>query len=103
MTTTTTHLDATIRIPFVKSARNKLQVRETLVVINLQAKVAPSHIGANHLPSSEERGDGKSFTSKANERSEIKKIITTVYNTDRPFINRCQQNQQFPFQKQNKQ
>ena len=57
MTTTTTHLDATIRTPFVKSARNKLQVRETLVVINLQAKVAPSHIGANHLRDSKKRRD----------------------------------------------
>ena len=27
-------------------------MRETLLVVNLQAKVAPSHIGANHLPSS---------------------------------------------------
>ena len=42
-------------------------------MVNLQAKVAPSHIGANYLPSSEERGDGKSFTSKATKRSEIKK------------------------------
>ena len=78
-------------------------MREALVVGILQAKVAPSHIGANHLPSSEERGDRRSFTSEATKRSEIKKKITTVYNTDRPFINRCQQNQQFPFQKQNKQ
>ena len=26
-------------------------MRETLLVVNLQAKVAPSHIGANHLRS----------------------------------------------------
>ena len=52
--------DATIRLPFVKSARNKFQVRETLVVINLQAKVARSHIGANHLLCSKKRRDGGS-------------------------------------------
>ena len=34
-------------------------MRETLLVVNLQAKVAPSYIGANHLPSSEEE-DGDS-------------------------------------------
>ena len=71
-------------------------MRGTLVVVNLQAKVAPSHLGENHLPRSEEREDGSSFNSKANKRPEIKKI-TTVYNKYRPFKNRCQQNQQFPF------
>ena len=32
-------------------------MRETLIVVNLQAKVAPSHIGASHLPSSEEEDE----------------------------------------------
>ena len=58
MTTKTTHSDAKIRIPFVKSARNKFQVRETLLVVNLQAKVTPSRIGANHLLCSKKRQDG---------------------------------------------
>ena len=75
MTTTTTHLDATIRIPFVKSARNKLQVRETLVVINLQAKVAPSHIGANHLPCSRKRRDCSDNSIKRPESKKKKKKI----------------------------
>ena len=78
MTTTTTHLDATIRIPFVKSARNKLQVRETLVVINLQAKVAPSHIGANHLPCSKKR-DSNDFITRPESK---KKKIKTIQKTD---------------------
>ena len=80
MTTTTTHLDATIRIPFVKSARNKLQVRETLVVINLQAKVAHSHIGANHLPCSKKRRDRDSNDFIT--RPESKKKIKTIQKTD---------------------
>ena len=91
-------MDATIRFPFVKSARNKFQMRETLVVINLQAKVARSHKGAKHLPSSKKRrGSGNST-----KRTESKKI-KTIQTIDRPFINRPQHNQQFPFQKQNKQ
>ena len=76
-------------------------MRETLVVVNLQAKVAPSHIGENPLPSSEQRRTWSSFISR--KRSEIKKITTVYITKDRPFINRCQRNQQFPFQKQNKQ
>ena len=79
MTTTTTHLEATIRIPFVKSARNKLQVRETMVVINLQAKVAPSHIGASHLLCSKNRRDGGSIDFI--KRSQSKKI-KTIQKTD---------------------
>ena len=78
MTTTTTHLDAAIRIPFVKSARNKLQVRETMVVINLQAKVAPSHTGANHLLCSKKRRDGSSIDFiKGSESKKIKTIQKT--------------------------
>ena len=78
MTTTTTHSHATIRIPFVKSARNKLQVRETMVVINLQAKVAPSHIGANHLLCSKKRRDGGSIDFiKCSESKKIKTIQKT--------------------------
>ena len=78
MTTTTTHLDATIRIPFVKSARNKLQVRETMVVINLQAKVAPSHIGSNHLLCSKTRRNGGSIdVIKCSESKKIKTIQKT--------------------------
>ena len=78
MTTTTTHLDAAIRIPFVKSARNKLQVRETMVVINLQAKVAPSHTGANHLLRSKKRKDGRSIDFiKGSESKKIKTIQKT--------------------------
>ena len=38
----------TPRFDFLSPRRNKFQVRETLLVVNLQAKVAPSHIGANH-------------------------------------------------------
>ena len=34
---------------FLWSSKNKFQVRETLLMVSLQAKVAPSHIGANHL------------------------------------------------------
>ena len=64
-------MDATIRFPFVKSAQNKFQVRETLVVINLQAKVARSHNEANHLPCSKKRRDGGSGDSI--KRSESKK------------------------------
>ena len=50
----------------------KFQVRERLVVGILQAKVAPSHIGANHLLCSEKR-DGHSGDSIALQ-SQIKKI-----------------------------
>ena len=38
----------TPRFNFLSPSRNKFQVRETLLNVNLQAKVAPSHIGANH-------------------------------------------------------
>ena len=51
-------------------------MRETLLVVNLQAKVAPSHIGANHLPTLTgliDEGLG--------ERSEIKKKIKPIKNT----------------------
>ena len=53
-------LDATIpRFDFFSSSKNKykFQVRQTLIVVNLQAKVTPSHIGANHLRYSEKRRD----------------------------------------------
>ena len=43
----------TPRFVFLCSSRNKFHVRETLLVVNFQAKVAPSHIGANHLLSHE--------------------------------------------------
>ena len=68
---------------------------ETLVVVNLQAKVAPSHIGANHLPSSEEdNGDSGAFNSPSEIKKKKKKkiiIIIIVIKTDH--------NQQCPFQK----
>ena len=54
-------------------------MRKTLLVVNLQAKVAPSHIGANHLPSHEgilSRGLGDSL-----ELSEIKKHKTNKKHT----------------------
>ena len=73
-------------------------MRETLVVINLQAKVAPSHIGANYLLRSM-RGEGSNKLSE----SKKQKQKQTNNTKDRPFINRCQHNQQLPFQKQNKQ
>ena len=41
----------TPRFVFLSSSTNNFHVRETLLVVNLQAKVAPSHIGANHLRS----------------------------------------------------
>ena len=68
-----------IRIPFVKSARNKFQVRETVVVVNLQAKVAPSHIGANHLVCSKKRRDGGVQVTPLNFES---KKIKTIQKTD---------------------
>ena len=58
-------------------------------MVNLQAKVAPSHIGANHLPCSEEE-DGDS--GGLNSPSEIKKIIIIK-------IKKTDHNQQCPFQK----
>ena len=69
----------TPRVIFLRSSRNKFDVRETLLVVNLQAKVAPSHIGANHLPSHERilsRGLGDSI-----ELSEIKKNKTNKKHT----------------------
>ena len=63
-------------------------MRETPIVVNLQAKVAPSHIGANHLPCSEEE-DGDS--GGLNSPSEIKKNNNNNKKTDH--------NQQCPFQK----
>ena len=63
-------------------------MRETLIVVNLQAKVAPSHTGANHLPSSgEEDEDPLELTSP----SEIKNNNNNNKKTDH--------NQQCPFQK----
>ena len=54
----------------------KFQVRERLVVGILQAKVAPSHIGANHLLCSEKRdGDSGDSIALHSEIKEIKKII----------------------------
>ena len=62
-------------------------MRETLLVVNLEAKVAPSHIGVNHLPSfGEYNEDSGGFNSP----SEIKKIIK---------IKKTDHNQQCPFQK----
>ena len=52
-------------------------MRETLVVVNLQAKVAPSHIGENHLLSSEQRRTWSSFISR--KRSEIKKNNNCIH------------------------
>ena len=43
----------TPRFVFLLSSTNNFHVRETLLVVNLQEKVAPSHIGANHLRSHE--------------------------------------------------
>ena len=82
MTATTTHSDATIRSPLIilSSGRNKFQ-RETLVVVNLQAKVAPSQIGANHLPTFEEE-DGNS--GGLNSPSEIKNNNNNNNQKDRP-------------------
>ena len=62
-----------------------------LIVVNLQAKVAPLHIGANHLPSSEETlcGSGNFIGTLP----EIKKIKNTK--KDRPFINRSQHNHSY--------
>ena len=54
-------------------------MRETLLVVNLQAKVAPSHIGANHLLSLTgliDEGLGDSI-----ESCEIKKKIKPIKNT----------------------
>ena len=49
-------------------------MRETLVVVNLQAKVAPSHIGANRLPNHE--GKLAEDSGDSIELSEIKKNKT---------------------------
>ena len=57
-------------------------MRETLLVVNLQAKVAPSHIGANHLPSSEQH-NGNKDSGGINSLSEIKKNNNNN-NKDRP-------------------
>ena len=62
-------------------------------MINLQPKVAPSHIGANHLLCFMRSG-GSNDSIKP---SESKKNENNA--KDRPFINRPQHNQQFPFQK----
>ena len=56
-------------------------MRETLIVVNPQAKIAPSHIGANHLPSSEE-DDGDS--GGLNSPSEIKNNNNNNNKKDRP-------------------
>ena len=69
MTTRTTHPDATIH--FLSSSRNKIQAPETLVVVNLKGRVAALHIGANHLPYSEEKDEGSGGPILL---SEIKKI-----------------------------
>ena len=59
-----------------------------MLVVNLQAKVAPSHIGANHLPSSEEEDED---SLELNLPSEIKNKNNNNKKTDH--------NQQCPFQK----
>ena len=63
-------------------------MRETLIVVNLQAKLAPSHIGASHLPSSEEEDED---SLELNSPSEIKNNNDNNKKTDH--------NQQCPFQK----
>ena len=78
----------TPRFDFLSPNRNKFHVRETLLVVNLQAKVAPSHIGANHLPSSKKHNKD---SVGLNSLSEIKKKKIIIIKTDH--------NQQCPFQK----
>ena len=39
----------TLRFDFLSSTRSKFQVRETLVVVNLQAKVAPLYISTERI------------------------------------------------------
>ena len=68
-------------------------MRETLLVVNLQAKVASSHIGANHLPTLRGR-----INASLGERTEIKKIKKTHIICKH---SRSHHNQQFPFQKHN--
>ena len=67
--------------PITSSSRNKFQVCESLVVVNLQAKVAPSHIGENHLPGPEKM-DWEDFISSHSEISKKrlkKKKRQTIY------------------------
>ena len=65
-------------------------MRETLIVLNLQAKLAPSHIGASHLPSSEEEDED---SLELNSPSEIKN------NNNNNDNKKTDHNQQCPFQK----